>query len=291
MITFLSLLKQGIETLEKAGVPDASTDGRMLMEYCFGMSREKLLLSYETEIPNEDKDIIDRYSLLIRERAGRIPLQHIIGTTDFMGLEFEVNENVLVPRFDTEILVEEALKEINDSDNILDMCTGTGCILISLLNYSNNCRGTGVDVSEKALETAGRNADRILTARNDISINFVKSDMFAGLESSEKFDVIVSNPPYIETDEIEKLSPEVKDFDPRIALDGGNDGLMFYRIIAKECSDYLKPGGKMFLEIGWNQAEAVRELLEKAGLVKIEVVKDYAGLDRVVRAERKINYV
>ena len=287
---FRELLKKGIETLDQAGISDASNDARILMEYCFGINREKLLLSYEEEVTAEDAE--KNFGELIERRAARIPLQHIIGTADFMGLEFKVDENVLVPRFDTEILVEEALKSINDGDRILDMCTGSGCILVSLLKFSNNCHGVGVDLSPKALEIARRNAEVILHDREDVSIEFVQSDMFDNLSlTQENFDMIVSNPPYIETEEIEKLEPEVRLHDPMMALDGGTDGLDFYRVIAQRGHDFLRPGGVLLLEIGCEQGESVEKMLLEADFQNIEIFKDYSGLDRVVRAERKINYV
>lgn len=287
---FRELLKKGIETLDQAGISDASNDARILMEYCFGINREKLLLSYEEEVTAEDAE--KNFGELIERRAARIPLQHIIGTADFMGLEFKVDENVLVPRFDTEILVEEALKSINDGDRILDMCTGSGCILVSLLKFSNNCHGVGVDLSPKALEIARKNAEVILHDREDVSIEFVQSDMFDNLSlTQENFDMIVSNPPYIETEEIEKLEPEVRLHDPMMALDGGTDGLDFYRVIAQRGHDFLRPGGVLLLEIGCEQGESVEKMLLEADFQNIEIFKDYAGLDRVVRAERKINYV
>lgn len=287
---FRELLKKGIETLDQAGISDASNDARILMEYCFGINREKLLLSYEEEVTAEDAE--KNFGELIERRAARIPLQHIIGTADFMGLEFKVDENVLVPRFDTEILVEEALKSINDGDRILDMCTGSGCILVSLLKFSNNCHGVGVDLSPKALEIARKNAEVILHDREDVSIDFVQSDMFDNLSlTQENFDMIVSNPPYIETEEIEKLEPEVRLHDPVMALDGGRDGLDFYRVIAQRGHDFLRPGGVLLLEIGCEQGESVEKMLLEADFQNIEIFKDYAGLDRVVRAERKINYV
>jgi release factor glutamine methyltransferase len=187
---------------------------------------------------------------------------------------------VLIPRQDTEILVEEVMRELHDGMSILDMCTGSGCILISLLKYSNNCQGTGADLSEEALATARENAVSILGADNVGSISFVRSNIFENI--SGKYDVIVSNPPYICSDVIPTLMPEVRDYDPHMALDGGEDGLYFYRIIVQESREYLCGGGRLYFEIGADQAEAVKSLMENAGFKDINVVKDYAGLDRVL---------
>ena len=198
-----------------------------------------------------------------------------------MGLEFKVNENVLIPRQDTEILVEEALRELHDGMDILDLCTGSGCILISLLRYSNDCTGLGVDLSEGALAVAEENAEKLLSDRQ---IRFLKSDLFEGVNGV--YDRIVSNPPYIPSNVIETLMPEVKEHEPLQALDGGGDGLYFYRKITEQCGNYLKPGGMLYFEIGYDQGEAVSGLLSKAGFREIRVVKDYGGLDRVVSGVR-----
>jgi release factor glutamine methyltransferase len=195
-----------------------------------------------------------------------------------MGLDFKVNEHVLIPRQDTEILVEEVLRELHDGMDILDMCTGSGCILISLLNYSNDCHGVGVDISEAALAVAEENSEQLLG--NNENICFIKSNLFENVTG--KYDVIVSNPPYIRKNVIPGLMPEVREHDPYIALDGGEDGLDFYREIVDECGKYLYGGGKLYFEIGYDQADAVKNLMEKAGFIDINVVKDYAGLDRVL---------
>ena len=195
-----------------------------------------------------------------------------------MGLEFDVNEHVLIPRQDTEILVEEALRELRDGMDILDMCTGSGCILISLLRYSNDCTGLGVDISEEALAVAEGNARKLLAP--DCQARFIKSDLFGEVDGM--YDMIVSNPPYIPSGVIDSLMPEVREHEPLGALDGREDGLWFYRRITGECRKYLKPGGMLFYEIGYDQGASVSEILSGEGFGEIQVTKDYAGLDRVV---------
>ena len=193
-----------------------------------------------------------------------------------MGLTFLVNKNVLCPRQDTEILVEEVLKHLHDGMRILDIGTGSGCILLSLLHYSNDCSGMGVDVSEEALEVARINKSRLKAERAE----FVKSDLFENVEG--KFEMIVSNPPYIKSAEIEGLMPEVRDHEPHMALDGGEDGLFFYREITKRAKAHLYGGGMLFYEIGCEQGEAVKHIMEGAGYREVEIIKDFSGLDRVV---------
>ena len=211
-----------------------------------------------------------------------------------MGLPFFVNEQVLVPRQDTEVLVEEVMKHLHDGMRILDMCTGSGCILLSLLHYSNDCTGVGVDLSAGALAVAGENYERLRTKRPEMKAQFLEGDLFAALEaecgqsagdkgaSAGRFDIIVSNPPYIETEVIKSLMPEVREHEPMMALDGGTDGLAFYRRIAREAGAYLNGGGMLFFEIGCEQADSVKRIMEQAGFRGIEVVKDFAGLDRIV---------
>ena len=198
-----------------------------------------------------------------------------------MGLTFHVDQNVLIPRQDTEILVEEVMRRLHDGMRILDLCTGSGCILLSLLHYSNGCTGVGADLSGSALQTARENEGRV----PGTNVTWIQSDLFENIDTAERFDVIVSNPPYIRTDVIDSLMPEVKDYEPYPALDGKEDGLYFYREIIAQAGAYLNPEGMLFFEIGYDQGEAVRRLMEEAGYRELEVVKDYAGLDRVVFGE------
>ena len=271
---YRELYEKGCSLLTEAGIEEAALDARLLLEYVCGTNRNDLLVHGERAVEQEQSELYLRY---LAERAKRIPLQHITGIQDFMGLTFQVNEHVLIPRQDTEILVEEVLRELHDGMRILDMCTGSGCILISLLHYSNECVGVGADISENALSVAKENAEKIL---NGAEVSFCQSDLFENITG--KYDVIVSNPPYIRSDVIPTLMPEVKDHEPMQALDGTEDGLYFYRQIVSESKDYLVRGGKLYFEIGHDQAQQVSELMKNAGFKEIEVVKDYAGLDRVV---------
>lgn len=258
-----------------AGVEEAALDARLLLEYACGTDRNALLVHGGRAV-EEEKRLA--YEELVEKRRLRIPLQQLTGVQEFMGLEFAVNSHVLIPRQDTEILVEEALRELHDGMRILDMCTGSGCILISLLHFSNGCSGIGADISPEALEVAGKNAARLLgTAEN---AEFLQSDLFDEIKG--RFDIIVSNPPYIPTSVIGTLMPEVKEHEPLSALDGHEDGLFFYRRIASGSREYLEPGGRIYLEIGFDQAEWVMGLLREAGFCGVRTVKDYGGLDRVV---------
>ncbi len=291
-MTYQECYQKGRLTLEEAGIEEAALDARLLLEHICHTNRNDLLVHGERLV--EEKQEND-YFALIEKRARRIPLQHLTGVQDFMGLEFAVNEHVLIPRQDTEILVEEVLKELHDGMRLLDMCTGSGCILLSLLHYSNDCQGVGVDISKDALKVARLNAERILGEEKVAKLNaecivementvgqiqLLESNLFEQVEG--KFDFIVSNPPYIESAVVDTLMPEVRDHEPRLALDGMEDGLFFYRKIVEESRDYLLSGGMLYFEIGYNQAEAVSGLMRDAGFKEVKVIKDFAGLDRVV---------
>lgn len=273
-MTYREVYGFGADRLKQAGIEEAKLDARLLLEYVCGTNRNDLLAHGDREVSAEE---YDRYVDYIERRGCRIPLQHLTGVQEFMGLEFAVNEHVLIPRQDTEILVEEVMKNLHDGMRILDMCTGSGCILLSLLKYSNDCIGIGADISEKALETAYRNREAL-----NLSAEFVQSDLFEAVEG--KFDIIVSNPPYIRTEVIDTLMEEVQKHEPYIALDGKEDGLFFYKKIIASAPKYLYQGGRIYFEIGYDQGEQVSELLSQAGFKEIQVVKDYAGLDRVVCA-------
>ena len=270
---YAKLYQIGKEQLQKAGITDAELDARLLLEFICHTDRNALYAHGDQEI--EDEKMHD-FLQLIEKRAAHIPLQHLTGEQNYMGLDFLVNEHVLIPRQDTEILVEEIMRDLHDGIRILDMCTGSGCILLSLLHYSNDCSGVGVDVSEDALAVARQNADRLAEKQ----AVFIQSDLFEKVEGS--FDLIVSNPPYIISQEIAGLMPEVREHEPHLALDGKDDGLHFYREIIKGAMPHLKRGGQLFFEIGYDQGEAVQALLAANGYTEIAVVKDYAGLDRVV---------
>ena len=246
-----SALESAILYLQKQGVEEARQDAWLLLEHVCGISHSTYFVHSEDEMPKEQQE---QYEALVRKRGEHIPLQQLTGEAWFYGIPFFVNEHVLIPRQDTEILVEEALRGLPKDARILDLCTGSGCILISLLVTREDCTGIGADLSEKALQ-GGR-------------ASFVKSNLFENIEGT--FDVIASNPPYIRTDVIETLMPEVRDHEPRMALDGSADGLVFYRKITEQAGSYLKEGGKLCFEIGYDQGDDV------------QVLKDLAGLDRVV---------
>ena len=262
----------GKKRLTAAEVPDADLDAWYLLEWCTGVSRSHYL-AYPDEIISHDQEEQYRASLVKRER--RIPLQQITGEQEFMGLSFYVNEHVLIPRQDTEILVEETAKFLRDGMQFLDLCTGSGCILLSLLHLKPGVEGTGVDLSPEALKVAEKNRERL-----GAKAALIQSDLFDKIESA--FDVIVSNPPYIKRAENETLMDEVRLHEPYMALDGHEDGLYFYRKIAEEAPKYLRAGGGLFLEIGCDQGACVAELLRQQGFADVKVVKDLAGLDRVV---------
>lgn len=276
-MTYRECYEQGCRTLQAAGIEEAALDARLLLEAVCGTDRNDLLVHGEQPVSPEAEE---KYLNWIRQRAEHIPLQQLTGEQDFMGLTFSVNEHVLIPRQDTEILVEEVLKELHDGMRVLDMCTGSGCILLSLLHYSNDCEGLGVDLSAEALEVAGRNVLKVLTPEKAEHAHFLQSNLFEKVEG--KFEIIVSNPPYIASAEVEKLMPEVRNHEPRMALDGTEDGLYFYRRIIEEAGKHLVSSGMLFFEIGYDQGQAVSELMRTEGYCEVQVVQDYAGLDRVV---------
>lgn len=292
---YIGIYEEGAARLTESGIDDAALDARLLLEFICGTDRNTLLVHGDRPVTTEEHE---SYEALITARAAHTPLQHLTGEQEFMGLTFLVNDKVLVPRQDTEVLVEEVLKNLHDGMRILDLCTGSGCILLSLLQYSNDCVGVGVDLSPEALSVAKENYGRLRGERPEMTARFLEGDLFEALcreaaagEGKEdgpdgRYDIIVSNPPYIETEVIATLMPEVREHEPLMALDGGRDGLDFYRRIAGEAGKYLTRGGMLFFEIGCEQAAGVREIMEKAGFREIEVVKDFAGLDRVVYGSR-----
>lgn len=280
-VIYREIYRWGEERLKQAEVAEAAEHARLLLEFCCGTDRNTLLVHGDRRVSAEE---YDRYQDCIEKRRKRIPLQYITGEQAFMGLTFQVDQNVLIPRQDTEILVEEVMRRLHDGMRILDLCTGSGCILLSLLHYSNGCTGVGTDLSGAALQTARENAGRV----PGTDVTWIQSDLFENIDTAERFDIIVSNPPYIRTDVIDTLMPEVKDYEPHSALDGKEDGLYFYREIIAQAGAYLNPEGMLFFEIGYDQGEAVRKLMEEAGYREVEVVKDYAGLDRVVYGEYRL---
>lgn len=269
--------EEGRQALASADIAEAKLDARLLLEDVCGTNRNTLLAHPEYEVPEEQ---YRRYQDVIHRRKKHVPLQYITGVQDFMGLNFKVSEKVLIPRQDTEVLVEEVMKHLHDGMSVLDMCTGSGCILLSLLHYSNDCAGTGADISNEALKVAQENAEAL-----QLKPVLLQSNLFGQIEGS--FDVIVSNPPYIESAVMETLMPEVRDNEPWIALDGGADGLFFYNKIIEESKKFLNGGGHLFFEIGCNQAEAVSKKMILEGYQDVTVKKDFSGLDRVVYGRKQ----
>lgn len=271
-MTYKETIDLGIRILELAGIEEAENDAWLLLSKECKMDRTAYYMHMKDEILPEQ---LNEYKGLIKKRAERVPLQYITGEQEFMGLTFHVNSNVLIPRQDTEALVEEAIKLVELGMSILDMCTGSGCIIISILKKCSGIQGTGSDISKQALNVAKENAKL-----NNVAVDFERSDMFENL--SDKYDMIVSNPPYIRSDVVPTLMPEVCEFEPLDALDGHEDGLYFYRKIIKECKSFLKEDGKILFEIGNDQGQAVSDMLTYAGFRNVRVIKDLAHNDRVV---------
>ena len=270
--TLRDAVNYGKQFLEDFGIENAQYDATELLLLVMGISRTQYLINSMDKI---DSGKLAEYAELINKRAEHIPLQHITGIVNFYGREYKVNANVLIPRQDTETLVEEALKVVKPGMNVLDMCTGSGCIIVSIVHNIPEVEGTATDISKQALLVAKENAKL-----NQVSVTFERSDLFDNVTGT--YDVIVSNPPYIRTEEVLKLMPEVRDFEPMEALDGKEDGLYFYRKIMEKCPSYLKPEGHILFEIGYDQGEAVSGLLREAGFKNVAVIKDLAQNDRVV---------
>lgn len=276
MITIRELYRQGYEKLAECDIEDAKIDAKLLLEFALNMTSSEYHMSYDKEVSN---DMCANYLTLIEQRATHYPLQYITGTQEFMGIEFMVNEHVLIPRWETEMLVEEVLKECDKFSKVLDMCTGSGCIITSIKKLANVYRAVGVDISKDAINVGIYNA-----LKNEVDIEFIESDLFENVKG--KYDIIVSNPPYIKTKVIEGLMPEVRRFEPMIALDGSEDGLHFYRRIIQEAPKFLKDNGLIFFEIGHDQGKDVAMLLARNDEFKeIQVIKDYAGNSRIVKAK------
>lgn len=273
-MTYKQALEKGFLILDSENIADAEIDSWLLLSYVSDMTKAEYFLKQNNEI---DPLELYKYKNMLLKRAQRIPLQHITGEQDFMGITFWVNEHVLIPRQDTETLVEEALKVIPSGSHILDLCTGSGCVIISLAVLGQGFSGIGVDISEDALAVARENGNRLVGSK----VVFERGDLWQPV--SGKFNAIVSNPPYIRTAEVEKLEIEVKDHEPRIALDGTEDGLYFYREITAHAREYLNEGGWLLVEIGYDQGEDVHALFVEAGFKDVEVVKDLAGNNRVVK--------
>ena len=270
---YIEAFDKYVKLLEEKNFKDAKSDILLLIYEIFDFDFSKWTMYKYDEI--EDISKLDKLNEYVKKRLGHMPIQYILNKAYFCGLPFYVNENVLIPRFDTEVLVEEVLKisKKDKSKRILDICTGSGAIAIALKKLGGFERVDALDISDKALEVAKRNAKEL-----DLDINFLKSDMFSSLTCENKYDIIVSNPPYIQSDVVDTLESEVKDFEPRLALDGDVDGMKFYKIIAKNYENYLADNGVLALEIGYDEADDIRALFEGKNVV---IKKDLANLDRV----------
>ena len=291
MQTFHELLTQGTQLLMNAGIEEARLDAWLLLEYTADISRAWYYAHPEAEV---NEEIVSEYLSLCQKRAEHIPLQHLTHQACFMGYECYVDERVLVPRQDTEVLAEEALHQLRNMRNprILDMCTGSGCLLLSLLMELPDATGTGVDISAAALAVAERNRKNLELEKRAV---LVQSDTFLGDyfqknsgNISLEYDMLISNPPYIPTEDIGKLMEEVRFHDPVLALDGREDGLYFYRRITEQAGKYLKPGGWLMYEIGCEQGADVSAIMQGEGFTEVAVKKDLAGLDRVVIGKKQM---
>lgn len=278
--TYRRLLADTEEQLEQAGVSDAACDAWQLFSACFSVDRSRYFLDRDCEmelLPDQES----RFFSLLEKRKKRIPLQYLLGSQEFMGLSFLVSESVLIPRADTETLVEAVLsdcpKEKRAKLCVIDVCTGSGCIAVSLAHFGGFCRVDASDLSKDALAVA-----EINVKENHVPVRLIRSDLLSGIAGS--YDILVSNPPYIADQVIEELEPEVRDHEPRLALSGGEDGLACYRRLINEAPGKLNADGRIYLEIGYDQAEAVAGLLMANGFEEIHVRKDLAGNNRVVSA-------
>jgi release factor glutamine methyltransferase len=261
------------KTLVKASFDEAKLEGELIVMHVCRTGRNELFLHPDRLISDEEEALIRS---LLNRRLKHEPLSQITGSKGFMGFEFKVNEHVLTPRPDTETLVSEVINDGLNNISLLDMCTGSGCIVVSLVKMLSAVQAFACDISEEALEVARLNAKEL-----GADVDFIKSDLYENITG--RFDVIVSNPPYIRTSEIAELMPEVRDHEPRIALDGGSDGLDLYRRIVSGAADHLSANGMIYLEIGYDEARDVSRLLEDNGFKDIKVIRDYADNDRVVK--------
>lgn len=270
---YKALYEMGVKQLKEAGIEEASLDARLLLEETCGTGRNDLLAHGDRQVAQE---LSDRYMSRIEERKRHIPLQHILGYQEFMGIRFKVTPGVLIPRQDTETLVEEALKICQPGMRLLDLGTGSGCIVISLMKNAHGMTAIGSDISKQALLVAKENGKL-----HEVDIDWIRSNLYENITG--RFDLIVSNPPYIAQADILELMPEVRDFEPVGALDGGVDGLEFYRQIVAQSKDYLNKDGYLYLEIGYDQGPAVTNMMCAAGYREVSVIKDLAHHERVVK--------
>lgn len=276
-MTLGQVLEEGEERLRAAGIPDTALEAALILEEASGIRRAEVLAGPEREISAQEQE---RFEELLSRREAHEPFALIAGRQEFMGLSFAVRKGVLIPRQDTETLVEETMLLMHDGMRILDLCTGSGCVALSLLHYSNDTTAVATDISEEAIRLAQDNAEALGLKER---ITFRKTDLWPAEEPGERFDLITANPPYIASDVIETLAAEVREYDPRAALDGGQDGLSFYRRITAEAGRYLFSDGWLVCEIGYDQGDAVCSIFEDAGFRHTEIIRDLGGNDRVVK--------
>lgn len=280
----IGLLSKSIQYLKRYGVENARLDAEYIFAHVLGVKRVALVLNFDDEISEENKNLIRQY--IVRRGKHREPLQYIIKEWEFYGRTFKVSEGVLIPRPDTEILVEQCIMLMKEIENpkILDIGTGSGAISITLAKELPDSEVLGLDISDEALKIAVENRE----LNEALNLKFLKSDVFKNVRD-RNYDLIVSNPPYIPMEEYNELMPEVKKYEPKMALTDGGDGYYFYRKISEESMEYLKNGGYLAFEVGYNQGETVSQLMEKNGFRVVGRAADYAGIERVIigRKEEK----
>lgn len=273
--SYRKLLTKAANILKDANIENIEYDIKTILRDTFDIDYNKFVMDMDNEFET-DKSLEYEFISRIEKRKKHIPLQYIINKQNFYGLDLYVNESVLIPRYDTENIVDCIVKDFEGSKDIsvLDLCTGSGCIAISLKKHGFE-KVFALDISDKALEVAKHNA-----YIHNADITFIKSDLYKELPNDIRFDLIVSNPPYIRTGEIEKLDDEVKDFEPKLALDGGKDGLDFYKKILNLSKDFINKNGSLYFEIGYDQAKDVVDIAKKEGYYNIKIIKDLSGKDR-----------
>ncbi len=278
LLTAHQLVKEGCKTLEDCNKENAKIDSELLALYVLGYTRLELILNYNLEVSRQDQEVYNNY---ISRRCGGTPLQYITNEQEFMGLPFYVDENVLIPRQDTETLVEILIErgKLKSFKRIIEVGVGSGCISISLAKFLPETKITGIDISQEALKIAQKNAEKNQVESN---VEWVYGDLLKDFKSKELVDLIVSNPPYITSEDCSELEEDVREHEPMLALDGGEDGLGFYREITKQAKNYLIKGGMLAYEIGYNQSKDVSQIMKENGFVQIEEIKDLAYKERIV---------
>lgn len=273
--SYRKLLTKAANILKDTNIENIEYDIKTILRDTFDIEYNKFVMDMDNEF-EADKSLEYEFISRIEKRKKHIPLQYIINKQNFYGLDLYVNESVLIPRYDTENIVDCIVKDFEGRKDIsvLDLCTGSGCIAISLKKHGFE-KVFALDISDKALEVAKHNA-----YIHNADITFIKSDLYKELPNDIRFDLIVSNPPYIRTGEIEKLDDEVKDFEPKLALDGGKDGLDFYKKILNLSKDFINKNGSLYFEIGYDQAKDVVDIAKKEGYYNIKIIKDLSGKDR-----------